>query len=105
MHFVGNVLIEVHGDTAFAESYLLAFRALEKEGRAYTQTRALRYVDRFERRKGEWRISERVVSDDWDRVDEVLQRQEGHELFRHGSKDDQDPVYAIRRGPLARRAG
>lgn len=103
MHFVGNSLIEVQGDTAYAESYLLAFRSYDKEGRSYNRTRAARFVDRFERRKGQWRISERVVVDDWDRVDEVLQRQEGHTSFRHGTKDEQDPVYAIRRGPLARR--
>lgn len=103
MHFVGNTLIEVEGDIAFAESYLLAFRAYDQGGRSYNRTRAARFNDRFERRQGQWRISERVVTDDWDRVDEVLQRQEGHALFRRGSKDQNDPVYAIRRGQLARK--
>lgn len=103
MHFVGNMQVEVEGDTAFAESYLLAFRTYDKDGHSYNRTRAARFIDRFERRKGQWRISERVVADDWDRVDEVLQRQEGHESFRRGSKDQNDPVYAIRRGPLARK--
>lgn len=102
-HFTGNILIDVQGDTAYAESYLLAFRDFERDGRSYTQTRSLRYVDRFERRDGQWRIGERAVADGWNRVDEVVQRQKDNDLYRRGTKDDQDMVYAIRRGPVARR--
>src|SRR3954447_11003493 len=39
MHFIGNLLIEVEGDTAFAESYVLAFRTFERDGAPYTRTR------------------------------------------------------------------
>ncbi len=102
MHFLGNVCIEVEGDTAFAESYLLAYRAFQREDKHYTRVRALRFVDRFSRRNGQWRISERVVADDWNRVDEVVEamRETGH--LHHGSKDRNDPVFAIRRGRVAR---
>lgn len=102
MHFMGNVLIEVEGDTAFAESYLLAFRSSEKEGRPSTRTRAVRFVDRFERRGGEWRISERVVVDDWNRVDEIVEKMADTDRFRYGAKDKSDPVYQIRQGRVAR---
>ena len=105
MHFVGNMHIEVQGDTAFAESYLLAFRNFDRDDQKYHRTRAARFIDRFARRSGVWRIIERVVVDDWDRVDEVNLRQDGQESFRRGSKDRLDGVYAIKRGPLARRAG
>lgn len=104
MHFMGNVLIEVEGDIAFSEAYMLAFRSYDRAGKQYTRTRAARFVDRFERRADAWRISERVVVDDWNREDEVVEMQQGWELFRFGSKDAYDPVYAIRRGPLARSA-
>ena len=104
MHFMGNVLIEVEGDVAFAESYLLAFRSFDRDGKSYTRTRAVRFVDRFEQRSGVWRISERVVVDDWNRVDEVVELQEGTTDFRFSRKDMEDPVYAIRRGPVARSA-
>ena len=63
MHFMGNALIEVEGDTAFAESYILAFRAFDRDGVAHNRTRAVRFIDRFERRDAQWRISERVVVD------------------------------------------
>lgn len=102
MHFAGNVLIEVEGDVAYAESYMLAFRAYDENGLYFNRTRALRFVDRFERRNSEWRISERVVADDWDRVDEVRLRQAGNDKFRRGTKDRLDPVYAIRDGLIAR---
>jgi hypothetical protein len=102
MHFMGNVLIEVEGDVAFAESYILAFRAFDRDGKSYTRTRAVRFVDRFEQRSGVWRISERVVADDWNRVDEVIESQAGADEFRFSRKDKEDPVYAIRRGPIAR---
>ena len=102
MHFVGNVSIEVEGDVAFSESYVLALRVSGRNGKKYTRTRAARFVDRFERREGLWKISERVVVDDWNRVDEILEHQEGSEQFRYSSKDDSDPVFAIRRGRVAR---
>lgn len=103
MHFLGNVRIEVEGDTAFTESYVLAFRSSRGGEQAYTRTRAVRFVDRFTRRDGQWRISERVVADEWNRVDELVEAMADANNFRYGSKDRDDPVYAIRRGPVARR--
>jgi len=102
MHFMGNVHIEVEGDEAFAESYVQAWRAYSQDGRAYTRVRAVRFIDRFTRRNGQWRIAERVVADDWNRVDEVVETLSESGRFRWGSKGTDDPVYAIRRGPLAR---
>ena len=56
-HFVGNLLIELRGDRAHAETYGIAFH----EGDAADPTKNLavgfRYLDRFERRDdGGWRI-------------------------------------------------
>jgi len=102
MHFMGNIQIEVEGDIAFAESYLLAFRTAHHNERAYTRTRAIRFVDRFSYRNGEWRISERVVVDDWNRVDEIMETMSDTPLFRPSSKDHSDPVYTIRQGRVAR---
>ena len=58
MHFIGNVLVEVDGDTARAESYVIAHHRL---GASSTKPErdfdvGLRYVDDFERRDGAaWR--------------------------------------------------
>ncbi len=102
MHFLGNVKIEVDGDTAYAESYLLAFRAYRPKGRPVTRTRALRFVDRLERRDGKWRISERVAVDNWNRIDKVVEEMPESREFRYGSKSHADPVYSIRHGHVAR---
>ena len=66
-HFIGNVLVEVFGDVARAESYAIAVHRREpvagREGKH--DTWGIRYVDRFERRGGEWRIAYRVVAREW----------------------------------------
>ena len=102
MHCLGNELIEIEGDVGWAESYLQAFKDFEREGKRYIRIRAGRYVDRFERRNGRWRIAERVLTDDWSRVDAVVEMQAGSEKFIRGSKDTKDTIYAIRRGRVAR---
>jgi ketosteroid isomerase-like protein len=102
MHFMGNVLVEVDGDTAFAESYILAFRTFTRDGQPYNRTRALRFIDRFERQNGQWRISERNAIDEWNRVDLIVEQQGDTDTFRYGRKDQNDPVYAIRQGRVAR---
>jgi len=72
-HFTGNQLVEVKGDTAWAEHY----------GRIYHRRAGLdaepaedfivnvRYVDHLERRSGQWKIARRVVIVDSARRDPV----------------------------------
>ena len=102
MHFLGNVTVEVEGTSAFAESYVLAFRTFDRDSAAHVRTRAVRFVDRFSLRSGKWRISERVVVDEWNRVDRIVEPQAGLEECRFSSKDEEDPVYKIRAQRLAR---
>jgi hypothetical protein len=64
MHMLTNCLIEFDTeDSALAETYYLAWlRAPDPSGDGQIETRALgRYVDRFERREGEWRIARRTT--------------------------------------------
>jgi len=68
-HFLTNVLAEVHGDLAHAESYVLACHRKEQGGERSDLTLALRYVDRLERREGVWGIVHRVALHDWSRED------------------------------------
>ena len=64
VHQVTNIAIELHGDLAGVES---SFFALQAPAHAPRQETFLcgRYVDRFERRDGEWRIAARTVVYDW----------------------------------------
>jgi len=73
-HFLGNVHIDVDlaADVAGAETYAVAFHRYTDDGGVPTDMwAALRYVDRFERRGGEWRIQARVCAYEWRRTDPV----------------------------------
>jgi hypothetical protein len=64
VHQVNNISIELQGDVAAVES---CFLALQAPAAAPARETFLcgRYVDRFERRQGEWRIAARTVVYDW----------------------------------------
>ncbi|MCW2855512.1 MAG: aromatic-ring-hydroxylating dioxygenase beta subunit [Marmoricola sp.] len=72
-HHVSNVLIDVRGDNALCESYVLAAHRYTREnGQRADFLCGARYVDQFQRRSGEWRIAHRQLLWDWVR-DDVLQ--------------------------------
>jgi hypothetical protein len=62
-HYVTNALIELDGDVAHVESYVLTAVRL-KEGTGVSLSGG-RYADRFERRDGLWRIALRVCVGEW----------------------------------------
>jgi hypothetical protein len=94
MHFTGNVLIELDGDSASVESYFISFSPQEVGGTTCTRTRAGRYLDRFERRNGEWKIVHRMVVDEWARLDELKQTPDGVGIHR-GVRGPDDPIYHL----------
>jgi len=64
-HIIGQVLIEVEGDRAAGESYFLAHHAIGPVEDGAFMISAGRYLDRFERRDGIWKISHRQAVFDW----------------------------------------
>jgi ketosteroid isomerase-like protein len=58
-HLIGNVLIEVEGDRAFAESYFRAHQRLARDGAVHTTLTTGRYLDRLTRIDGTWAIVHR----------------------------------------------
>lgn len=69
-HHITNMLIEVCGDRASGESYFLACHPSEIPGSDAVglATAGGRYLDRFARRAGRWRIADRVVIMDFSHV-------------------------------------
>jgi hypothetical protein len=102
MHFVGNCLIEVEGDTAFAESYFMAIKDVARAEERLLRIRSGRYIDRLERCEGRWGIVERVLADEWNAVNPIAERLGGPEKYVFGTKDRTDLVYTIRKGRIAR---
>jgi hypothetical protein len=62
-HYLGNPTIEIDGDIASSETYFLSVN--RQRGETEVKLVGGRYVDRLERRDGEWRIAERVVLGEW----------------------------------------
>jgi hypothetical protein len=64
VHQITNVLIELHGDAAAVESSFFALQTMAAQPAQQTFLCG-RYVDRFERRAGQWRVAARTVVYDW----------------------------------------
>ncbi len=88
-HNICNELIEVDGDIAHSESYLIAYHRIEDKGKELDWILGARYVDTFERRNDVWRIAHRTVVFDWDRFDEVHDPPEGHDLVGFFARSEQ----------------
>jgi hypothetical protein len=95
-HFVGNELIELDGDVACSEAYFISVSEIERDGEPFMIWRGARYVDRWERRDGEWRIAYRIVPGEWNRVDPIHERIPNADKLHAGSHSRDDPVYRIR---------
>ncbi len=64
-HFICNILTTIHGASADGETYFFGFHRINGPNGKFDLVAGGRYVDRFERRNGEWRISNRLVVTDW----------------------------------------
>ncbi len=66
MHAISNILIRIDGNEARVETYYNSYHRIRgKSGAPKDVTMAGRYLDRMEKRDGEWRIAERKVVMDW----------------------------------------
>ena len=91
-HILGQSLIKVDGDTAAAETFFLGLmRVHGADGSPRLNQLAGRFVDRFERIDGKWRIKYRTAVRDTSitfRVEEDMQASYG---MRSGTRDGEDP--------------
>lgn len=114
MHMVGNIVIEFASPTlALSESYLWAVQrypadakealasitggAKGMEGQGVDLLATARYVDRHEKRNGEWRIAHRSVVTDWKSIKPFdssapVPKPE----WNIGTHSMQDPLYRMR---------
>lgn len=118
MHAICNVHMEVKEDVAHTEAYLFAYHRVSGQGRMVeevfgpTYIKHLtgrdtgpvphdffyggRYVDRLEKRNGEWRIAKRTVVMDWN-LNQPNRSIWDEGMFKvlnvRGVRDRTDPVY------------
>jgi ketosteroid isomerase-like protein len=89
---ITNLLVEFDGDTALSEAWFIAI--LREGGSTVDDSGSGRYLDRWERRNGEWRIAARLaVMDWWARVPRsALAFPAGHEaVLKWGKRGLDDP--------------
>lgn len=71
-HFMGNMLIDLHGDTAHSEVYAEAHLVQPINPKEdHDHINSLRYVDEWKRINGQWKISHRIQYRDWNRDDTI----------------------------------
>jgi len=94
-HQVTNILIDLDGDRAGSESYVMASLRVAS-GQQLRQISVWgRYIDRWSRRAGRWGLDQRTSIRDFDEIRDVA------EMQRHatGRRDRTDPSYAALRHP------
>ncbi|HXA34176.1 MAG TPA: nuclear transport factor 2 family protein [Acidimicrobiales bacterium] len=91
-HVVTNHWVEFDGDEgADAETYFLA--SIKNLGDNSVELLSGRYVDRFEKRAGEWRIKTRVLIFDWQATADASRMHDRLALNHKGSRSKNDPSY------------
>lgn len=100
MHKLGNMLIEVDGDRAFAETYAVAHHVSGDVASAGATdlVMGVRYLDRLEDRGTGWKIADRRMSFEWERSVEIGSQRE-YPGFLRGRRDGSDPVLAAMAHP------
>ena len=106
-HHIGNVLIDLQGDIANSEAYFVAYHRLAagRPGEGVFGAHRVeidedvfvggRYIDRFERRDGVWKIAHRTGIHDWHQWSAADER-DFTALFspaQRGKRDKTDFVY------------
>ena len=94
-HVIGQCLIEVDGDSAAGESYFVAHHTVAGPDGDVFSLAAGRYLDRFERRGGVWKISHRQAVYDWNSAapsSDSFNRDDPAMAF--GARSAVDPSYA-----------
>lgn len=90
MHKLGQALIEIDGDTATSETYAVCHHVTAEDGLDVSDSvMGIRYLDRFERRDGEWRIARRQLLWEWIRQDALTALDSDWTL---GSASSADPI-------------
>jgi hypothetical protein len=94
MHLIGQVYVEVNGDEARSESYAVSFHRRHGEAGDEDTVTGLRYLDRFRRVDGVWKIAARVTVHEWNIALAARDWLDGS-AFVNGRRDPSDVSYAV----------
>ena len=98
-HSISNILIRLNIEHADVESYYHGYHRLNDGAKAFDSIQAGRYVDRFEKRQGEWRIVNRKMVVDWFHeytdAGDWLAGTLGNSQIKPGGRDPDDDSYRL----------
>lgn len=97
-HNVTNINLALDGDYAEGEIYVLAFHQIDSEEGPKDLLIGGRYFDKYEKRDGLWKYSERAVVADWATVNTPSTVQLDHPLVegsRIGRPGQADPSFGF----------
>lgn len=94
-HTNGNFLIEINGDDAVGECHWTGFYRFTIDDQVTDQLAAGRYLDRYQRRHGEWRILHRTCTTEWSRSGSVTSDWRAAPSAIIGRRDGTDLVYDL----------
>ena len=92
-HLIFPPLVRIAGDRALAETSITILVRQAIEGLAVDMSSRARFLDRLERREGEWRILERAAIYEQDRLDTVEPSTAFGMVMRASSADDYPEPY------------
>lgn len=97
-HALSNVLIEIEGDRALAEHYVLALTRVRVDAGVTDYLVASRIIDDLERLDGRWLITRRRLRFDWSqelgpRPEQWLGGRLDPATLLHSAKFPDDPIY------------
>jgi hypothetical protein len=99
MHLVANCVIDFDdADHARSETYIVAWHDIAGDIATSHLVAGGRYLDRFERRSGEWRILERVFISDWHQSQYSTANWDGAmlaQITRRGGRFPNDPAFGF----------
>lgn len=93
LHMLDVNNVEIRGDVAYAEVYVI-FSQRRLDG-ATLDFGAARYLDRLERRNGEWKIAHRELAADWTAT-AAVREQAGEKFHVDGRLDRDDLSYLFK---------
>ena len=91
-HFIGNFSCDLQGEVAFTETYCVSFSEYKDGNNSMVYSR---FIDRFEKRDGVWKIADRLLVPDLSRSDPAspgFGDAQGWD-FSWGRRDSSDPSY------------
>ena len=94
-HHMTNATVWIAGEEARSETYVLARLRKAEDGELFDVTLSARYLDRFERRDGAWKIVHRLLVSDGTRVDRVDREDARLNQGQAGGRGAGDPAHAF----------